>query len=81
MLGKGHSVNNSRPTQCQTLLAELLAGKRYTQLKALKELGIGRLTSRIYELRCQGYGIKDQMVPVINQFGEKVYVKEYWIDG
>lgn len=73
-------MSNSRPSQCQRLLQHMLSGEAFTQIKALTELGIGRLPSRIFELKEQGYQIKDHFVKVINRYGEECQVKEYWLE-
>lgn len=70
---------HSRPNQCKLLIDRMLAGERFTQRKAMIELSIGRLPSRIFEIK-KTLPVKDRYVDVTNQFGETCRVKEYWID-
>lgn len=73
-------MSNSKPNQCRMLLERMKKGERFTQRKALLELSIGRLPSRIFEIKRQGIEVNDRFVEVENQFGEKCRVKEYWIE-
>lgn len=49
-------------SQNYQLAADLLRGKRITQLDALAEYGCMRLPSRIHELRSAGYAIETEEV-------------------
>ena len=51
-----------------------------TTLDAFLDLGVCRLGSRICELRKQGYAIKDKQECVLNRYGEKCYIKRYYIE-
>jgi ribosomal protein L37AE/L43A len=58
---------NSSPTQCEALLEYLRNNETgITALEALRHLGIGRLAARVFELRRDGYKIKDEMVALEN---------------
>lgn len=46
---------------------------------AREEYGIQRLGARVWELKRDGYDIRDQFVPGVNKYGEKVHFKEYWL--
>lgn len=72
-------MKNSRPTQCQRLLAYMDSNKEITQIEALNQLGILRLASRISELKTQGYQITKKNKKVINRFGESCFVAAYSI--
>lgn len=50
-----------------------------TSLEAFTELGETRLSARIYELKDKGINIGTEMIAVKNRFGEKRYVKKYFI--
>ena len=71
--------NNKRPTQCKRLYDYLVEFGSITQLDALKDLSIMRLASRISEMRKNGIEIKDRQVCVKNRWGEKCYIKEYYL--
>ena len=70
-------------TQNEWLIEELLKeGKEggITALDALRSFGIGRLASRICELREEGYKIERRMVTVIKADGTKTSVARYSLD-
>jgi hypothetical protein len=48
-------------------------------LQAFTELGCTRLSAQIYILRHQGIFVDDKEVCVKNRYGEKCYVKYYFI--
>lgn len=50
-----------------------------TTLDAFRELGITRLSARIFELKELGYAIKTDMVSSKNRYGETVHFKRYSI--
>lgn len=70
-------MKNSRPTQCQRLLAYMDNHENVTQIEALNELGILRLASRISELKTQGHNISKSNKRVTNRFGESCIVAAY----
>lgn len=72
--------NNKRPTQCERIIKYLEDFTSITTLDAFLDLGVCRLASRICELRKQGYAIKDKQECVFNRYGEKCYIKRYYID-
>lgn len=72
--------NNKRPTQCQRLEQYFKDFGSITQLEALRDLGIFRLASRISEMKKDGFAIKDKQECVLNRYGEKCYIKRYYIE-
>ena len=48
-----------------------------TTLQAFQDLGITRLSARIFELKERGYAIKTDMVTGENRYGENVHFKRY----
>ena len=72
--------NNKRPTQCDRLEQYFKDFGSITQLEALRDLGIFRLASRISEMKKDGYAIKDKQECVLNRYGEKCYIKRYYIE-
>lgn len=73
---------NKRNTQCTRLLDYLKDHKEgITQLEALNQLGIMRLTSRICELKEDGYLFKKEMITVLNRFNEKCSIARYTLLG
>ena len=63
--------------QIRRLKTYLSQFKTITSRDAYIELGIGRLASRICDLKAQGYKFDDRMIKVRNKFNEPVYVKQY----
>jgi len=51
-----------------------------TQLEALTQFGVGRLASRIFDLKMDGYIIDRKMVPVQKANGETAEVASYSVD-
>lgn len=66
-------------TQNQMLLNHLLAGNSITQLEALNLYGIGRLASRVNDLKDRGVFVRSNFVKVTKANGETARVKEYWL--
>lgn len=67
-------------TQCERILRHLQDGGTLTQAEAFIEYGIGRLSSRICELRAAGYPIKSEFVAGKNRYGEPVSYVRYSLD-
>lgn len=65
--------------QCDAILDEMLAGRRITQLEMLQEHGVGRLASRISDLRNEGYLITSRRVNVEKADGSRANVAQYWM--
>lgn len=63
--------------QNEAILGHMLEGKSITALDALNSYGCFRLSARIYDLKKDGYPIKDRYVEV---GPDKKHVKVYWIE-
>lgn len=72
--------NNKRPTQVQRIKKYLEDFGSITQLEALQDLSIMRLASRISEMRKDGLNITDKQECVKNRYGEKCYIKRYFME-
>ena len=65
-------------TQCEKILGFMQTHKRgITPLQAMNHFGCMRLSSRIHDLREQGYNITSDIVEVKNRYGEKCRVSQY----
>ena len=64
-------------TQKQRIIRHLKDKKSITALQAMKEYGIMRLTSRICELKDEGYNIKSEFVSSKNRYNESVSYSKY----
>jgi hypothetical protein len=65
------------PTQKQRIIRHLKDKGSITALQAMKEYGIMRLTSRICELKDEGYNIKSEFVSSKNRYNESVSYSKY----
>lgn len=68
---------NDFKTQTEELYDYLKEHGTITQMKALKELGIMRLASRISDLRRRGVPIKTEMITVKAKNGRRASVARY----
>ena len=68
-------------TQNERILRHMEDGRTLTQAEAFQEYGIGRLSSRICELRAAGYPIKREFETKKNRYGEPVSFCRYWLEG
>lgn len=72
-------MRNTRPTQCQRIIAYVKRFGSITTLEAFKDLGVVRLGARISEMRKNGVPILDKQERVKNRYGEDCYIKRYYI--
>lgn len=63
--------------QCGRLLDYLEDHVSITPSQAWKELGIYRLSARVFDLRSMGYDIETNRKEVFSPFGESTYIAEY----
>lgn len=66
-------------TQIERIVNYLSINGTITQDDAKEDLGIQRLASRICDMKSMGYVINDEYISVLNRYGEKCRVKQYWI--
>lgn len=64
-------------TQKQKVLRHLKTIGAITPIDALRDYSIMRLTSRVCELKDEGYNIKSELVSGKNKFGESVRYSKY----
>ena len=67
-------------SQKEKVLRHLKEVGPITPLDALNDYAIMRLTSRICELKDEGYDIKSELVSSKNKFGEKVSFSKYTLN-
>lgn len=51
-----------------------------TSLEAIRAYGETRLGARVFTLRKKGARIASKMIAVKNRYGERRYVKQYWLE-
>ena len=64
-------------TQKERIIRHLKDKGFITSLEAMKEYGIMRLTSRVCELKDQGYKIRSEFVSSKNRYDESVSFSKY----
>lgn len=67
--------------QCKRILKYIEQFGSISDREAVFDLGIGRLASRIYELRKEGYNIISEREKGKNRFGETIYYARYKLGG
>lgn len=67
-------------TQSERILRHLQDGGSLSQAEAFLEYGVGRLSSRICELRRAGYPIKGEFVTRKNRYGEPCTFVRYFME-
>lgn len=67
--------------QTERLLGYLREHRTINPLEAWGYLGIYRLAARIRDLRRAGHGIRRELVPVENRFGEVCRVARYTLES
>ena len=68
---------NKKPSQASRLLDYLKRFGSVTTWEAFQELGITRLSARIFEIKERGYSIKTESIKSKNRFGEPVHFNKY----
>lgn len=69
--------SSKKQTQRDKILEYIKKHGGITQREALIELGVGRLSGRVYELRKMGYPIETKTICVKNRDGEPCYPVRY----
>lgn len=66
-------------SQKARILQFLQSGRVLTRFNAWEELGVFEAPSRICELRKDGHTIETSMRRIVNRFGERVRVAEWYL--
>lgn len=69
----------ARTTQEERVLDYMQRFGSITTLDAFNDIGITRLSAKIFNLKKQGYTIIDETIKVKNRFGEEGHVKKYML--
>ena len=67
-------------TQKQQILDYMVQFGSITTMEAFADLGITKLTTRISELRRDGYDILGERIPAKNRLGKKTFYNRYTIN-
>lgn len=68
-------------TQQQRLLGYLYENKIINPLEAWENLGIYRLSAKVFDLRKLGYDIKTERLTVKNRYNEHCVVAQYRLES
>lgn len=63
--------------QCEKIVFYIQMFGSISSMEAFQDLGITRLSARIYELRNEGYQFDEKFETAKNRFGESVTFKRY----
>lgn len=74
-------MENSKPSQALRVLEYIRQFGSIDQIQALRDLGVIRSASRIFDLRKQGYDIVGEREAVVNRHEEITYIKRYFEGG
>ena len=72
-------MNKVRMSQCDRVLAYIRKHKCITDNQAHDDLGINRLSGRIYDLKNKGYDIRLEWRTGKNRYGQKVRYGAYYL--
>ena len=75
----GKGITMKQPTQCERILNYMTTHGRISDSIARDQFGCHRLASRICDLGKQGYRIDREDKTVVNRYGQKVQIREYWL--
>ncbi|MBO8461791.1 MAG: helix-turn-helix domain-containing protein [Firmicutes bacterium] len=70
-----------KKTQAERVLEYIKKFGSITTLDAFKDLGVTRLSARIFELRNQGYNLETNYESRKNRFGETCIYARYTLKG
>lgn len=70
-----------RKPQTQRVLEYMRDFGSITNAEAFSELSVGRLASRIHDLKVSGYDIRGETVAAKNRYGEPTRFSRYTIGG
>lgn len=69
-----------KTTQASRVLDYLRENGSITQLEALRDLGVMRLSSRITDLKRIGLHISKKTITVKNRYGDKCRIAKYFME-
>ena len=72
-------MRKDKESQKRQILRHMELRGRISQWIATQEYHILRLGARIWDLRKDGYDIRDEMVYTTDEHGEHTHWKEYWL--
>lgn len=70
-------AKEKKPTQSERVLKYIRDFGCITTWQAYQDLGVSRLSARIFELKEQGFEISKKCVTTKNRYGDKTHYYEY----
>lgn len=70
-----------KKTQAERVLEYIKRFGSITTLEAFRDLGVTRLSARIFELRAKGFNIDSTSVTSKNRYGETCTYAKYFLKG
>ena len=70
-----------KKTQAERVLEYIKRFGSITTLEAFRDLGVTRLSARIFELRARGFDIDSTNVTSKNRYGESCTYAKYYLKG
>ena len=67
-------------SQCEKIIQYMKDFGSITTMQAFQDLGVTRLSGRIYDLKYLGYTIKAKTVTARNRYGERVRYLKYSLE-
>lgn len=71
---------HKRTTQVDRVIAYMKQFGSVSTLEAFKDLGVTRLSARIFEIKQRGYKVKSEPIKAKNRFGEDVRYFRYSLE-
>lgn len=76
-----NSESDVRMTQCERILEYMQEFGSITTLDAFRDLGVSRLSARIWDLKREGYDIEKDFETAKNRWGQLVSFARYTLKG
>ena len=67
-------------TQCEKIIKYMRDFGSITTMQAFNDLGITRLSGRIYDIKALGYKIRSETIYGRNRYGEKIHYFKYYLE-
>lgn len=73
-------AKEKKPTQCELILKYIHDFGSISTWQAMMDLGIGRLASRVHDMKNQGYVFTKERVYTKNRYGRQTYYDKYKLE-
>ena len=66
-------------TQCDLIIDYIKDKGSISSMQACTDLGITRLSARIFNLKKMGYSIRKERIQTLNRYGKRVHYDRYFL--